>query len=250
MIHKLKQAKTTYLIYGLGGLAVFSATNVLANYWGEYAAEEEIAYRKSQLQKPLYVLSEAELKQLPWNRDNLREWLYRPLLVRGRMIHANQISVPRELGYCEGLLNLVPFVTFEEGDERHGVVLNRGWLPFDKRNQYDRSCIESASRTEVVAYLSELKDAAEGGLRGNNKGMGSYYLDNRFTHADLQDMADVTGFRNQDCARLAALEAVDIDERTRLDERESAHFNKEDVLASQPARRTLAGALQLDKMPW
>lgn len=53
--------------------AVMSVTSLAQSYW----AQGEIKYRKRQLQKPVYKLSKNEMVNPPWNRKNLKEWLYR-----------------------------------------------------------------------------------------------------------------------------------------------------------------------------
>lgn len=59
-------------------------------------AEEEINFRKTQLSQPIYELATNEAVEFPWTKDNLQEWLYRPVRISGRPIHAKAKYIPRE----------------------------------------------------------------------------------------------------------------------------------------------------------
>ena len=66
----------------VGGKVLLVASVVSAllglNSWAKsFGAEREIEFRKSQLSKPVYKLTEEEMVNPPWNHDNLDQWLYR-----------------------------------------------------------------------------------------------------------------------------------------------------------------------------
>jgi len=46
-------------------------------YLQSFGAQKEVEFRKSQLKLPVYKLTEEQLVNPPWNRDNLDSWLYR-----------------------------------------------------------------------------------------------------------------------------------------------------------------------------
>lgn len=51
--------------------------------------ESDIAQKKKQLVRDVYELNEDEMTDLPWaNQEGLEEWLYRPVKITGRPIHA------------------------------------------------------------------------------------------------------------------------------------------------------------------
>lgn len=83
--------------------------------------------------QPVYELKGDELVDFPWNHDNIDEWLYRPVKVKGRFVykHAAIFDKPR-LGYLGGHM-FVPFITKEnenlDYDSRKGIIVNRGWTP-------------------------------------------------------------------------------------------------------------------------
>lgn len=49
----------------------------ITSYIQSHAAQSEIDFRKSQLKRPVYKLTEDQMVNPPWNKDNLSEWLYR-----------------------------------------------------------------------------------------------------------------------------------------------------------------------------
>ena len=61
----------------LVGVSAITAVLSAYNYLKSKGAQAEIEYRKSQLSKPVYKLSEEEMINPPWNKDNIRDWLYR-----------------------------------------------------------------------------------------------------------------------------------------------------------------------------
>jgi hypothetical protein len=67
---------------------------------GTSLSEEEIQFRKQQLVQPIYELSSDESVDFPWNEQNLKDWLYRPVKISGRPIHAKAKLIPRnKYGY-------------------------------------------------------------------------------------------------------------------------------------------------------
>lgn len=90
----------------------------------------------------MYELKGEELVNPPWNHDNLHEWLYRPVKVRGRSIHSKEMwfDVDR-LGF-KGVAIFLPLVTKEDEEfsyeSREGLLLGTGWMPNNFRHVTNR----------------------------------------------------------------------------------------------------------------
>ena len=59
------------------GLSAVSAFLSVYSYAQSFSAQKEIDFRKRQLSRPVYTLSEDEHVNPPWNHDNLDDWLFR-----------------------------------------------------------------------------------------------------------------------------------------------------------------------------
>lgn len=59
------------------GTSALTAVLSAYNYLQSRGAEAEVRFRKEQLSKPIYKLSEEEMVNPPWNKDNINDWLYR-----------------------------------------------------------------------------------------------------------------------------------------------------------------------------
>ena len=86
--------------YPKAPLALFAFSGIF--FWqfiqanrGAVHSEQQIQFRKQQLVQPVYELSPAESVDFPWTEQNLNEWLYRPVKISGRPIHAKAKLVPR-----------------------------------------------------------------------------------------------------------------------------------------------------------
>jgi surfeit locus 1 family protein len=131
VLGRFKRRVPAGVTWGLAGLAGYCLLEAGHCLYCRSAAEAEIAYRKKQLARPVYELGEKELATLPWNEANLRQWLYRPIKLTGRLIHLRQINIERRQNGEDGVVNIVPLVTHEDatGTQQYGVGLSRGWLP-------------------------------------------------------------------------------------------------------------------------
>lgn len=82
---------------------------------------------------PIYELTGDELVNFPWNHDNLDEWLYRPVKLKGRKIFKHSLRVDKNMGPSYGFHHFVPIVTKEASDRdpetRNGIWVNLGWAP-------------------------------------------------------------------------------------------------------------------------
>ena len=117
-----------YLYFtGLGLGSFFLAYQAFSK---EKQAQNEISFRKIQLsQKPVVINSAT----LPWNKDNINDWLFRPLIVTGRLIHSKTMFVPHKLDYYPGFEYVLPLVIEENEDEsiQSGVLFNKGFIPHE-----------------------------------------------------------------------------------------------------------------------
>jgi len=59
------------------GTSALTAVLSAYNYLKSRGAHAEVEFRKAQLSKPVYKLSDDEMINPPWNKENIKEWLYR-----------------------------------------------------------------------------------------------------------------------------------------------------------------------------
>lgn len=69
--------RSTLVRYGFAAFAAVSFATALYLKLQEGLTSREIAYRKKQLAKDVYVLEGDELVNFPWNKENIDDWLYR-----------------------------------------------------------------------------------------------------------------------------------------------------------------------------
>lgn len=236
-----------YLI-GVGGALIFYGfyKGVLAR-----RTSDEIAFRKQQLQKPVYELRGDELVNFPWKKDNLKEWLYRPVKVTGRQLHNKAMLIPRKLENYHGYEYIVPVVTKEneDGTYQEGILVNKGWMPHEYYHVGSRFRIENAFYPETfTCFVSEGGDhdyKRKFFKDGNAPEPRAY----KWGHVYLPDMVKASGLKNADSAKVALLEAVELD--TPLDERQPKLFEMTlGVDEDYPYPKTLSGALHITPMPW
>lgn len=119
-----------------------------------------------------------------------------------------------------GFEYVVPLCTKEtaEGDPIEGVLLNKGFIPEYYGHVAHRMKIENSFKPETfIAYVSKLDEHQEHGIfKGGNEPVELNR--NKWTYADLEDMAKTSGFVNTNFVKLAALEVVD--PTSALDERD------------------------------
>lgn len=234
----------------LFGVAGVSFALALSSSVDISKAKTEIEFRKNQIVKPVYELKGDEAVHFPWNKDNLNEWLYRPVRITGRPLHNKAMLVPRTVANYKGFDYILPLVTKEneDGSVQEGILLNKGWIPHEYEHIGARWRIENSLPQTFDCYVSlnsELDEKNEFFKDGNapNKRF------NRWSHVYLPDMAKASGFKNADGVKLALLERVN--HQTVLDERDPKHFQI-NLIGSEdyPFEKTRAGALQLRHMPW
>jgi surfeit locus 1 family protein len=244
---RTKNSRFALISAGLGGVALVLAVLKTAEI---SKAEKEISRRKDQLAKPMYELKGNEASNFPWDRQNLDDWLYRPIKITGRPLHNKAMLVPRKLEGYHGFDYIVPLVTKEneDGSEQEGILLNKGWLPNEHYHVGNRFRIENALPQTFECYLSlnsELDEKGSFFKKGNTPGKGR----NRWSHVYLPDMAKTSEFKNQGAVKLALLEAVNPE--SALDERNTKHYEMTLIGSEEtPYPKTRAGALQLRTMPW
>jgi len=214
-------------------------------------AEREILFRKTQLEKPVYVLNEGERTNPPWNSENMKEWLYRPIKITGRLIHSKAMLIPRKLEGYHGYDYVVPLVTKEneDGTVQEGLLVNKGWVHHDHERPTQRFRLENAwypeTFTTFLSVMPEQDYKSSFFKEGNMPERHTY----RWGHVYLPDMAKYSGFKNFDSVKLGVLEAFD--PNTQLDERSPHKYSFSlGVTEDYPYPKTRGGALHLNKMPW
>jgi len=242
-----RNPKLSLVFAGLGGLSIIVAIKKGAQ---SSAAKSEIEFRKTQLNQATYELKGQEAVHVPWNKDNLNNWLYRPVKITGRPIHNKAMLVPRMLEGYKGYDYIVPLVTNEneDGSVQEGVLLNKGWIPHEYYHVGARWRIENSLPQTFEGYVSlnsELDEKNDFFKEGN----ATNPRFNKWNHVYLPDMAEATGFKNANEAKVALIECVN--PQSVLDERLPKHFEMS-LIGSEdyPFPKTRAGALQLRKMPW
>merc|ERR1711981_874477 len=163
-------------LYAIGGINVrysvnvrnvllgVSATSLVMAFLEEKKRQEiidRIALKKERMQMPVYELKDDELVNFPWNHDNLDEWLYRPVKVKGRKIERLEMNFETNYGVTPGATCMVPVVTKEDEERtfqsRNGIIVNLGWIPKYVINRHVRSTryMDSDNTHEFVGILTE-----------------------------------------------------------------------------------------------
>jgi cytochrome oxidase assembly protein ShyY1 len=242
-----KYPKLSLVFAGLGGLSIILAIQKGAQ---TSSAKSEIEFRKTQLNQPTYELKGNEAVHVPWNKENLKNWLHRPVKITGRPIHNKAMLVPRTVEGYSGYDYIVPLVTNEneDGSVQEGVLLNKGWIPHEYYHIGARWKIENSLPQTFEGYVSvnsELDEKNEFFKKGNATGKRF----NKWSHVYLPDMAEASGFKNASEAKVALIECVS--NKSVLDERLPKHYEMT-LIGSEdyPYPKTRAGALQLRHMPW
>jgi len=214
---------------------------------------DRVALKKERLAMPVYELKDDELVNFPWNDENLNEWLYRPIKVKGRKIERLEMNFKEYYGQTPGATCMVPIVTKEDAertmDSRSGLIINLGWMHHSVLNRHVRStrAMDSDNIYEFVGFVTE-------GERykcwfGKKANICCEQLV-RFGDFYLPDMARATEFQNKEQVRTAILERVAMD--TPLDEKDPRLMVGHDLCieGEYPHAKTRAGALQCSTMPW
>ena len=106
--------------------------------------------------------------------------------------------------------------------------------------------IENARQQTFIAYVSQNTELEHS---FGDKGNAPVLARNKWQTLDLELMADNSNFENAQKAKLALLEQVNLN--TTLDERNMEHYNHDaSYTQDYPHCKTMAGALQLNTMPW
>ena len=120
------------------GLSAVSALFSVYSYAQSFSAQKEIDFRKRQLARPVYKLSEDEHVNPPWNHDNLDDWLFRRgtihmhvVEVVGRPIVRLTSRLPTRRFLSNGIEEIVPLVCREDKQHKHreGLLMSRGFVP-------------------------------------------------------------------------------------------------------------------------
>ena len=113
----LKPRGPAPLFFGLVGLNLL--TYGLYQEIVKLEISKLIEFKKKQLSQRVYALEGDELIAFPWNRENIDEWLYRPVQVTGRYVHRDACLIPR---ICNGNSS------FKESDGKLGFASRASWI--------------------------------------------------------------------------------------------------------------------------
>jgi cytochrome oxidase assembly protein ShyY1 len=168
--------------------------------------------------------------------------------VTGRPLHYKTCFIPREVYGRPGFEYVVPLVTLEDPatGEYSGLVLSKGFIQFEWKDPSYRWRIENVDAQTFEGFVSDLRELKRTSIfQGNNPDTAHL----NFTHSDTKDFAEATGFANKKQASVAMIERLE--PGGPFDERDGAHYAHGASYQNQyPFAKTLAGALQLRKMPW
>ena len=94
---------------------------------------------------PVYELKEEELVNPPWV-NNYEDWKYRRVRIKGRFQHNLSMYIPYKIHNYQGYQFIVPLITKEDKnyDNRHGILVNKGWLPHENKDPKDRFLPENS----------------------------------------------------------------------------------------------------------
>lgn len=215
-------------------------------------SENLIAFKKERLSMPVYEMSDEDMINPPWANGNLDKWLYRLVKFNARETHSREFLIPKKHEYYAGYDMIVPFVIKETDDllERKGVLVRLGWMQHEYKHSTTRVLVQPNVETkrEVIGYVSDCEDLQNKNLFRK----GNAYDEQRWiwNHYYLPDIAKASGLLNVNENKFAVIEEVDLN-TTKLDERDTRHYAV-DMKGSLkvPYTKTLAGALQNNKMPW
>jgi len=212
-----------------------------------------IELKKKRLQMPFYELKDDELVNFPWNHDNLQEWLYRPIKIKGRVVHRNTTRAPYNMGQSYGFHSFIPLITKEAEDRdpatRNGIYVNLGWSPeWTREAQFMVHDWNSRDYIEYTGYVSVGEEHNKFLFKKANVACEQWMNMQDFY---LPDMARVCGFQNKEQCRVAVIDICDF-ESEKLNEKCPRLYSGGDLARQKeyPYEKTLAGALQCSSMPW
>lgn len=233
----------------LSPLVKATATGLLAFYsfkWGyRYMNNNaEIKLKKERLSLPVYEVSESDLESPPWLND-YDNWKYRLVKIEGRFVHRKTAYIPRTVNGYQGFDYVVPCAVTEEDRMavQKGFLVNKGWIPHDKKEIEDKNRVENAYEPEEVVGMITKNEDLERSIFFKK---GNVEDEQRFTFNNLnfKELVKMSEFRNKKAMEVALIEAIDT-EFTKLDEKDPHHYAR--AMGPEidfPYKKTLAGALQ------
>ena len=114
--------------------------------------------------------------------------------------------------------------------------------------------MEEATTQTFVGYVSknselEHKFLAKGNNVGEDQGYHNTDYHDKWHDLYLPSAAESTPFLNKNKVKFALIECADLN--TQLNERDIKHYDFDcDLKQDYPYKKTMAGALQLEEMPW
>ena len=206
--------------------------------------------KKERLEMEPYVLEGDEAVNFPWNDSNLDEWLYRPIIVKGRPIFRHSMYIQNDQVKAKGSNWIVPLVTQEPATaaraQPNGILLNLGWMPgMYTTNTNSNFSLRVSEEQEYMTVLTTGEDLKRDiGSRKSNSWSEQHFSINEF---DLGDMARASGFKNQKKMKYAYLERYDADSAKNAD---NVDYYNRDPTIDFPYVKTYSGIVNMGPSPW
>ena len=145
----------------------------------------------------------------PWaGQDEAKfeqEWSMKPVKVEGYLDYDKQIQVTKWKNGEKGVEVVTPFYTHvDKKDKVCGIMVNRGWLPWDLKDfRYDRAA--SSIVTEGVLYAGDAK---------TKYSKTNSVINSEFTSVRPEELALLGNLSNPEASKFM-LKAVDLDPEAR-----------------------------------
>lgn len=199
-----KKVITTF-IFGSGAVFTFNAGlwQLRRKHW----KEEVIDQRTKMLsQEPIEVNS----SPFPWLNQNLDEWEYKPVKVRGRFDHSKEMLILRKYASMNGYRIITP-LRLVDGST---IIVNRGWVPIDLKEE--AKLRTGTQQVEITGVLRKSEDPGKY-IPENNSAMNEWY------YVDLDRMSRFAQARNYEESKQMGIQEVDFTREREMGEGEEIH---------------------------
>ena len=146
-----------------------------------------------------------------WNGENIdnfeNDWSMKPVSVKGIFDHSREVQVDKMRNGEKGVDIVTPFYTHLSKDgEEQAILVNRGWVPYDLKDQRRHYETFSAGTISGLLYRGDAKT--------------KYWKPNNPSQGDMKsvqpyDISLITQVPNQEEASQVMLHMVDFDDERR-----------------------------------
>jgi len=185
----------------------------LAEYQGRHREDKEAesARRQKSLSEAPVDITPDNKGAFPWSESKdlgkfENDWSMKPVQIRGLFDHSREFQVAKQYRGEKGVEIITPFFTHLGADGKpRGVLVNRGWVPEDLKNQrLHLQTTAGAIRGVLTRGTPQTKYT-----KPNTPGVNDY------THFVPYDFAILTQLPNREEASQFVLHQVDFDEERR-----------------------------------